>query len=122
MLGLQGEKSVAWWALLSEAGVGPNAALDALFRFMPTPLVLRSGDADSVVGAGFKESLLNPLRPCTVGNQPFSLLWILSDCPSRCLYSSTRLFRSAVAIATNECCWIVIVEAKEYFLAGCIRM
>jgi hypothetical protein len=58
----------------NSAGVGPKAAVDALFRFMPTPLVLRSGEAGSVVDAGFKESLLNPLRPCTVGNQPFSLL------------------------------------------------
>ena len=58
----------------NSAGVGPRAAVDALFRFMPTQLVLLSGDAGSVVDAGFKESLLNPLRPCTVGNQPFSLL------------------------------------------------
>jgi hypothetical protein len=68
----RGERRIV--APRNSAGVGPRAAVDALFRFIPTPPVLRSGDADSVVDAGFKESLLNPLRPCTVGSQPFSLL------------------------------------------------
>ena len=79
----------------SEAGVGPTAAVDARLRFMPTPLVLGSGEAASVVEAGSKDSLVNPLRPCTVGSQPFSLLWMLSlrPCPCFCFLppDSSRL-------------------------------
>lgn len=57
-------------------GVGPADALAVRLRVM-----LCSGEADSEVDAGFKESLLKPLRPCTVGNQPL-LPFLIAAAPS----------------------------------------
>lgn len=57
------------------AGVGPSAVAA---RLLVIPRVLLgSGDADSVdVDVGCSDSLLSPLRPCTVGNHPCSPLCI----------------------------------------------